>query len=233
MRLARTQREAVRVLGQLDGPAAWRALTQDTTAAGYIRYEAACSLGRLGDLAAAAAALLALAQDSKQLELRAEAALAAGEFGQKEAALAIVKEMLEDPKVYAHARCRAALAVGLLGQPETAMPILLELVNKKAELLSARSDAAEAVCRLGQAEAVILPLVAMAREEWIYDCGSGAPAGGASNSCEQIKALRILGQYAPADVLPALERMARQAVSRQVRQAAVDAVRQIRFRCAG
>jgi len=245
--------EALSELGQADEAApVLLALARDEKVDEGMRASAAAALGGLGRTDEAAPILLALTRDGKVDEgVRARAAAALGGLGRTDEAAPILLALARDEKVGEWVRVRAAEALSELGRAGEAAPILLALARDEKVDERVRESATRALGELGQADEAAQAWLVLARNEkvnaWVRERAAealgelgwtdeGAPILLALTGDEKVDELvregaaAALGQFADARVLPALERIAQEDKSEQVRYAAQRAIEQIRQR---
>jgi len=228
------------------------ALACDEKILGQVRVDAAAALGRLGQADKAAPILLALGRDEggKIDEwARERAAAALGKLGQADVAVPILRSLACDQKVHWQVRGRAAEAMGQIGRINEATLVLLMLIRDEKVHTWVRMAATESLGRLRQSN----DLLALARDEKLHAwmrvdiAALLSKLGWADEAipillalmCNEDKKVNVrirehaaetLGQFSDANVIPALERIARKDTSKAMRQAAQRAIKQIRQR---
>jgi len=164
-------------------------------------------LGRADDL-------LALAHNEKvDAWVRERAAAVLGELGRADEAAQAWLVLARDERVDEEVHASAAAALGELGRADD----LLALARDEGVREDVRASAAAALGELGWADEAAPILLALARDEKV-------------GKWVRVFAAMMLGQSADARVLPALEQIAQEDKSQDVRLAAQRAIEQIRQR---
>lgn len=181
---------------------------------GWERLRATEALGKLGLINEAASILLTIAQDEKMEDWVCEHATEIlGSLGRVDDLSLLAYNEKADKWV----RKIAAETLGQLGWTEKAAQALLILAHDRKTNRWLRQSVAEALFNLGCANGAISILLALARDKRV-------------NNHEREKAIKTLEQFADSRILPGLKRIAREDKEKVVREAAQQAVKQIRQR---
>jgi len=244
----RVREQSTEALGQLGQADDLLVLARDEKVSGGVRERAAEALSRLGHTDEAIPVLLALACDRELDEwVREHAAEALSELERAdEAAQAWLTLSLDErtdarvcwsaavalskfgrindllvlacnEKMNELVRMRVAVALGQLGRADEAASILLALARDEKVDASVRERVAEAMVELGQVDEATHAWLVLASDDGV-------------DTMERKRATEELGQFADPRALPALEQIAQEDESQEVRQAAQRAIKQIRQR---